>query len=120
CPCDRRFVLPSQRLSWLHQALCAGLRISDQAASTSAAIINGWKFPLVSPLLREKLMRHGWIENKTEPHASVAIVEDERVSRKALTALLSDQGYETTAFASAEEMLDWIDHELPKVLLVDV
>ena len=65
-------------------------------------------------------MRHGWIDNKTEPHGSVAIVEDERISRKALTALLSDQGYETTAFASAEEMLDWIDHELPKVLLVDV
>jgi DNA-binding NtrC family response regulator len=60
------------------------------------------------------------MDNKTEAHASVAIVEDERISRKALAALLSDQGYETTAFASAEEMLDSVDRELPKVLLVDV
>ena len=74
---------------------------------------------MVSALLRERIMRHAGM-HKSEPHASVAIVEDDRISRQALAALLKDQGYETTAFESAEEMLEWVDHQLPKILLVDV
>jgi FixJ family two-component response regulator len=55
--------------------------------------------------------------------STVAIVEDERISRQALAALLSGHGYQTQAFASAEEMLDSVQaetQETPGVALVDV
>jgi len=54
-------------------------------------------------------------------NSAVMIVEDERVSRKALTELLRGYGYKTKAFASAEELL--ADVELgnePRVVLADV
>ena len=41
--------------------------------------------------------------------ANVLIVEDERVSRRALAALMSASGYETEAAASAEEALNAVE-----------
>jgi len=58
-----------------------------------------------------------------DSNSTVAIVEDERISRNALAALLSGHGYQTQAFESAEEMLNSVDSknsEAPKALLVDV
>lgn len=51
----------------------------------------------------------------------VLLVEDERVSRRALTALLTASGYQTEAVASAEEALDMMSEgEMPPVALVDL
>jgi CheY-like chemotaxis protein len=51
----------------------------------------------------------------------VLIVEDEKVSRKALAALLAAAGYKPRAVGSAEEALQVIDHEeVPDVALVDL
>lgn len=51
----------------------------------------------------------------------VLLVEDERVSRRALTALLSASGYATRAVESAEEALKVVDQgEIPKVAVVDL
>jgi len=51
----------------------------------------------------------------------VLIVEDEKVSRKALAALLAAAGYEPRAVGSAEEALQVLDHEqVPDVALVDL
>lgn len=52
---------------------------------------------------------------------SVVIVEDERVSRDALAALLKNHGYHTRAFATAEELLAEVEQgECPRVVLADV
>ena len=56
------------------------------------------------------------------PHRSVVLlVEDERISRRALTALLSASGYATQAVASAEEALKVMNRgEMPDVALIDL
>lgn len=49
------------------------------------------------------------------------IVEDERVSRKALALLLTSCGYHTVAAGSAEEALQFLDSDnAPNFALVDV
>jgi CheY-like chemotaxis protein len=51
----------------------------------------------------------------------VLIIEDERVSRKALTSLLVGQGYAAEAVESAEEGLRMLDRgPIPQVTLVDL
>ena len=51
----------------------------------------------------------------------VLIVEDERVSRKALSLLLSSCGYDTVSAGSAEEALRLLGSEqAPQIALVDV
>jgi two-component system C4-dicarboxylate transport response regulator DctD len=52
----------------------------------------------------------------------VLLVEDERVSRRALAALLAASGYQTEAVASAEEALSVLgeDGNLPRIALVDL
>src|SRR5205823_3724843 len=58
--------------------------------------------------------------SRTEP-ANVMIVEDERVSRRALAALMSASGYKTEAMASAEEALDALSAGThPDIALVDL
>ena len=59
------------------------------------------------------------------PHGShdraILIVEDERVARRALRALLSASGYATAAAESAEEALTLLkDRPAPRVALVDL
>ena len=57
----------------------------------------------------------------THDDGRVLIVEDERVSRKALTILLGACGYDTLAAGSAEEALCLLrSEEAPHVALVDV
>ena len=56
-----------------------------------------------------------------EHDASVMIVEDERVSRKALASLLAGQGYNIKAFESAEDLLAEVDRGTePLAVLADV
>lgn len=51
----------------------------------------------------------------------ILIVEDEQVSRRALTALLSHFGFPTTAVGSAEEALASLARGLlPKIALIDL
>lgn len=54
-------------------------------------------------------------------HEPVLIVEDERVSRRALAALLACNGYPTQAVGSAEDALQLIQKagHAPHILLVD-
>ena len=53
--------------------------------------------------------------------ANVMIVEDERVSRKALAALMTASGYETEALGSAEEALHAVESGVhPDIALVDL
>jgi CheY-like chemotaxis protein len=55
------------------------------------------------------------------PMGAVLIVEDERVSRRALTALLAGCGYEPTAVGTAEEALKLVSSgALPKYALIDL
>jgi two-component system response regulator FlrC len=51
----------------------------------------------------------------------VLLVEDERVSRRALSALLSASGYPTEAVGTAEEALQLLNGTpLPRIALVDL
>src|SRR5438874_1765811 len=51
----------------------------------------------------------------------VVIVEDERISRRALASLLCEHGYPTRAFESAEDLLAELEAgEKPHVVLADV
>jgi CheY-like chemotaxis protein len=53
--------------------------------------------------------------------ANVLIVEDERVSRRALAALMSCSGYQTAAAGSAEEALHALQSGVhPDIALVDL
>jgi CheY-like chemotaxis protein len=56
--------------------------------------------------------------------SAVLIVEDERVARRALSALLSAYGYETAAAGSAEEALEILRRRRasgePQIALVDL
>jgi CheY-like chemotaxis protein len=59
-------------------------------------------------------------EVRTQP-PNVLIVEDERISRRALAALMSASGYQTEATGSAEEALDAIHSGThPDIALVDL
>ena len=66
------------------------------------------------------------LEGHDEHHAKAAranvmIVEDERVSRRALAALMSASGYETEALGSAEEALNAVEAGVhPDIALVDL
>jgi two-component system response regulator FlrC len=52
---------------------------------------------------------------------NVMIVEDERVSRRALAALMSANGYQTEALATAEDALAAVRHGTrPDIALVDL
>jgi CheY-like chemotaxis protein len=60
-------------------------------------------------------------EATARERANVLIVEDERVSRRALAALMSALGYKTEAAGSAEEALDAIQAGThPDIALVDL
>lgn len=50
----------------------------------------------------------------------VLVVEDERVSRRAMTSLLISSGYHPAAYESAEQALEDVDGSPPPVALVDV
>ena len=52
--------------------------------------------------------------------ADVLVVEDEHVSRKALTTLLASSGFHPKAFGSAEDALQQVDDQSPAIALVDV
>ena len=57
------------------------------------------------------------------PRGSVLIVEDERVARRALVALLAASGFQTAAAASAEEALRVVSEQPPpprRIALVDL
>lgn len=56
----------------------------------------------------------------TEFPADVLVVEDEHVSRKALTTLLASSGFHPKAFGSAEDALRQVDDQSPAIALVDV
>jgi two-component system response regulator FlrC len=60
--------------------------------------------------------------NVRDARPNVLIVEDERVSRRALTALMAASGYSTEAAGSAEEALDAMRAEgvHPDIALVDL
>jgi len=67
----------------------------------------------------------GWDQGFREVdvvNASVLIVEDEHVSRRALATLLSRLGYRPTAVASAEEALAMVktSGQSPEIALVDL
>ena len=60
--------------------------------------------------------------NERDTRPNVLIVEDERVSRRALAALMTASGYATEAAGSAEEALDAVRTEgvHPDIALVDL
>jgi DNA-binding NtrC family response regulator len=65
--------------------------------------------------------RAGTRRGATDP--AVLIVEDERIARRALSALLSASGYATKAAGSAEEALALLSRDgqaPPRVMLVDL
>jgi two-component system CheB/CheR fusion protein len=65
--------------------------------------------------------REIYAADATKKRAAVLIVEDERVSRRALTALLSASGYVTEAAGSGEEALRLVGAgPVPPVALVDL
>lgn len=55
-----------------------------------------------------------------ETQKRVLIVEDEAISRKALTALLRANGYDAESVASAEEALQRINGDHLAIMLVDL
>jgi response regulator NasT len=61
------------------------------------------------------------VPNPSADDERVLIVEDERLSRKALALLLNACGYDTVSASSAEEALSLLgSDEAPQVALVDV
>jgi CheY-like chemotaxis protein len=86
--------------------------------------------------LESKVFRKGWhiacsttargvverfIPKDAVAHGVVLIVEDERVSRKALGTLLASSGYSTETVGSAEEALEIMnDGPTPEVALIDL
>jgi CheY-like chemotaxis protein len=58
---------------------------------------------------------------QTHPDVTVLVVEDEAISRRALTALLESSGYPTMAAKSAEEALRLVGNgTVPRIALVDL
>jgi CheY-like chemotaxis protein len=66
--------------------------------------------------------RHTAVKSVPGPaEPTVLIVEDERVSRRALSTLLASCGFRASAFESAEDALEAMrGHPMPDVVLVDV
>jgi DNA-binding NtrC family response regulator len=65
--------------------------------------------------------RKDQLEEAHRSQSTVLLVEDEQVSRRALTALLNRSGYQTTAVGSAEEaIVELSSNPLPKVALIDL
>jgi len=60
------------------------------------------------------------VNKSSQERPSILLVEDERISRQALTWLLTSSGFQTAAYGSAEEALHAVDDELPPLALVDV
>ncbi len=61
------------------------------------------------------------VDSAKKARSAVLIVEDERISRRALSALLAASGYETQAVASAEEALRALKKgDVPHIALVDL
>lgn len=68
----------------------------------------------------DRLFTSSQDRHSTEPR-EILIVEDERVSRRALTMLLAAHGYHTHAFETAEQALGWLANgRHPQVALVDL
>src|SRR5215213_466404 len=64
---------------------------------------------------------HGDFQPAKSSRSNVMIVEDERISRQALAALMSSSGYQTEAMGSAEEALDAVQAgSHPDIALVDL
>jgi two-component system cell cycle sensor histidine kinase/response regulator CckA len=62
-----------------------------------------------------------FVPKEAVPYGVVLIVEDERVSRKALATLLASSGYSAETVESAEEALEVVnDGEPPQVALIDL
>ena len=57
---------------------------------------------------------------KSTGRPSILLVEDERISRQALTWLLTSSGFQTESYGSAEEALHAAEEYLPPLALVDV
>ncbi len=57
---------------------------------------------------------------KSTGRPSILIVEDERISRQALTWLLTASGFQTSSYGSAEEALHAVGEDSPPLALVDV
>ena len=58
---------------------------------------------------------------QSESSMNVMIVEDEPVSRRALTLLVNSRGMKAESFESAEDALaDLMENEMPSVALVDL
>ncbi len=63
----------------------------------------------------------GFSRSSQSEDGRVLIVEDERLSRRALSLLLGGCGYRTTSAGSAEEALDMLgETNPPDIVLVDV
>ena len=73
---------------------------------------------LESPNIQRQMKPNGVARR----HRSVLVIEDERVSRRALTMLLSRNGYPTEAVATGEEAMRLIKRggQRPEILLVDL
>lgn len=52
--------------------------------------------------------------------ARILIVDDDRSMRNTLSAILSDQGYETTTASSGEEAISLCDENVFKIIIMDV
>lgn len=62
-----------------------------------------------------------FVPKEAVSHGVVLIVEDERVSRKALATLLASSGYSTESVESAEEALEIVNEgNVPEVALIDL
>ncbi len=66
--------------------------------------------------------QHDGYAKQAEIRANVLIVDDERISRRALTVLMAANGYQTAAAGSAEEALNSVktDGVRPNIALVDL
>ena len=65
--------------------------------------------------------RDEYLQEVDVPNPTVLIVEDERIARRALAALLNHTGLQTAAVSSAEEALEILARgAMPKVALIDL
>jgi CheY-like chemotaxis protein len=70
---------------------------------------------------QETFSTEGATRRRMPSRPQVLLVEDERVSRRALSALLSASGYSTQAVGTAEEALQLLNGTpLPRIALVDL
>jgi len=59
-------------------------------------------------------------EKQSTERPSILVVEDERISRQALTWLLTASGFQASSYGSAEEALHATNEKSPRLALVDV